>query len=256
MKMTQSFEAVARSSRQSATWSASTLTPSLTFLAVFCLCVAIEPSAVHAQMPLPEKNEWKLHDGSKLKGKAYTFGSELCFIQRRGGKILMNGQKVDDPNSSVLLTKICEQKQLPLNDPKQLQAVLSRQPFAQIVDWYATLKYHDDAGRDRQVPVLLLAPEEINLLRPMFEEWRAEKQREHEEQVRRAQELQNQQAMLFMQAQALQAQQAMAVAAESQAYAAARNADANERAANAAERNAAANKKQAEELERIRRGRR
>jgi hypothetical protein len=230
--------------------------PSLTVVAAFYLCLAIDPLTANAQIPLPDKTQWKLHDGSMLKGKAYTFGSELCFIQRRGGKILMNGQKLDDPSSNVLLTKICEEKQLPLNDPKQLQAILSRQPFAQVVDWYATLKYHDDAGRDRQVPVLLLAPEEKNLLRPMFEEWRAEKQREHEEQVRRAQELQNQQAMLFMQAQALQAQQAMAIAAESQAYSAARNAAANERAANAAERNATANKKQAEELERIRRGRR
>jgi hypothetical protein len=65
----------------------------------------------------------------------------------------------------------------------------------------------------------------------VFENWRAAKIREHEEQVRRAQELRNQQAMLAMQAQALQVQQDMA---------------------NAEWANANANQRQADELARIR----
>jgi len=228
----------------------------LMLFTAMCTCVVLQTVISAAEVALPDKNQWKLHDGTILKGKAYAFGYELCFIQRRSGKIVLNGQRLADPSSNALLRKICEEKQIPLDDPKQLQQILSKQPFAQLVEPYFTVKYHADDGRDRQIPALLLAPEEVQLLRPMFEVWRAEKQREHEERVRQAQELQNQQMMLAMQAQALQAQQAMALAAEAEAYAANRNADANERAASAAERNAAANKKQADELEKIRRNRR
>lgn len=220
----------------------------LTIVATFCTSVVLQSAITHAQIAMPEKDEWKLHDGTKIQGKAYDFGYELCFIQRRLGKLLMNGQQVDDPRSSDLLRKICEEYQIPLTDPKSLHRILSKQPFAQIVKPYYTIKYHDTNGQDRQVPILLLAAEEKQMLRPIFEVWRAEKQREHEERVRQAQELRNQQMMLAMQAQALQAQQAMAMAAEAEAYASARSASANERSA-------AANEKQAEELRRIRQGR-
>lgn len=206
-----------------------------------------------AQVAMPQKDQWKMHDGTVFRGQAYAFGYQLCFLQRRGGKILLNGQKLDDPASNALLKKLCDEQGVPLDDPKQLQAILSKQRFAQIILPYYTLKYHDHTGKDQQLPTILLSPDEIQALRPVFETWLAEKQRENEERMRRAQELQNQQAMLAMQAEALQAQQAMAYAAQANAAATARNADANERNASANEKNAAANKKQAEELERIRR---
>ena len=216
------------------------------------MCVSAPPM-LFAQVAMPQKDEWQMHNGAVVRGKAYAFGYQLCFLQRRGGKILLNGQKISDPASNALLKKLCDEQGVPLDDSKQLQAVLSKQRFAQIVLPYYTLKYHDHAGKDQQIPTILLAPDEIQELRPVFEAWLAEKQRENEERMRRAQELQNQQAMLAMQAEALQAQQAMAYAAQANAAASARNADANERNAAANEKSAAANKKQADELERIRR---
>ena len=189
-------------------------------------------SEATAQVEMPSKDEWKMHDGSLIRGKAYAFGRQMCFLQRRGGKILLNGQKIDDPMSSALLTKLCAEQGIPLDDPKRLGDILSKQRFAQIVIPYFTLKYHDHAGRDAELPTILLSPEEIQELRPTFEAWMQAKQREYEEQLRQAQELQNQQAMLAMQAEALRAQRAMA---------------------SAAQKSADANKKAADELERLRR---
>jgi len=213
-------------------------------ISAFCACAtlaicALSPRITHAQVAMPQKDEWKMHDGGIVRGKAYAFGYQLCFLQRRGGKILLNGQKIEDPASNALLRKLCDEQGVPLDDPKRLQAILAKQRFAQIVLPYYTMKYHSHVGRDEEVPTILLAPEEIQELRPVFEAWMGEKRREHEEQMQRAQELQNQQAMVALQAQALQAQQDMARAAQ-------RNAAANER-------NADANKRQADELERIRR---
>ncbi len=189
-------------------------------------------SAALGQVQMPPKEEWRMHDGSLVRGKAYAFGRQLCFLQRRGGKILLNGQKVDDPTSSELLNKLCTEQGIPLDEPKELQAILSKQPFAQIVMPYFTLKYHNANGGDAEIAIILLAPDEIQELRPVFEVWLKEKQREHEEQMRQAMELRNQQAMIAMQKEALRAQQDMAAAAK---------------------KSAEANKKAADELERIRR---
>ena len=200
--------------------------------ACFTLAVCtLSPRITHAQVAMPQKDEWKMHDGVVVRGKAYAFGYQLCFLQRRGGKLLLNGQKIEDPASNALLQKLCDAQGVPLDDPKKLQAILAKQLFAQIVIPYYTMKYHGHAGRDEEIPTILLAPEEIHGLRPVFEVWIAEKQREHEEQMQRAQELQNQEAMIAMQAEALQAQREIA---------------------RAAERNAAANERNADELERIR----
>lgn len=193
--------------------------------------VVLAPSLLLAQVAIPQKDEWKLHNGALVRGRAYDFGYHLCFLQRRGGKVLLNGKQIADPASSMLLKKLCDEQGVPLNDTKVLQKVLSKQPFAQVVLPYYTIKYHDDSGQDKECPTILLAPDELHLLRPVFENWRAAKIREHEEQVRRAQELRNQQAMLAMQAQALQVQQDMA---------------------NAEWANANANQRQADELARIR----
>lgn len=203
----------------------------------FCVCSAtasvllVELDA-RAQVAMPQKDEWKMHDGTVVRGKAYAFGRQLCFLQRRNGKLLMNGQKIDDPASNALLKKLCDEQGVPVDDPKRLQEILSKQRFAQAVLPFFTLRYHDQTGRDSEVPTILLAPEEIQELRPVFEAWMQEKQKEHEEQVRKAQELANQQALLVMQAEALRAQQDMA---------------------RAAQRSADANKKAADELERLRR---
>lgn len=199
------------------------------FSGVMC---AIAPSLCPAQVALPQKDQWSMHDGSKVHGQAYGFGYQLCFLQRRGGKLLLNGQKIEDPTSNALLKKLCEERGVPLDDPERLQKLLAKQRFAQLVLPYYTLRYHDQSGKDQMVPTILLAPDELQELRPVFETWLAEKQREHEERMRYAQELQNQQLMLAMQAEALLAQQAMA---------------------RAAARSAAANERQADELERIRR---
>ena len=199
-----------------------------------------------AQVEMPKKDQWTMHDGTVIRGQAYAFGHQLCFLQRRAGKILLNGQALSDPTSNALLRKLCEEQGVPLDDPRQLQAILSKQRFAQIVLPYYTLKYHDHTGKDREVPTILLSATEVQSLRPVFELWQAEKQRENEERMHRAQEMRNQQEMLAMQAESLEAQQAMAYAAQVNAAASVRNARANER-------NAAANEKQVEELGRIRR---
>jgi hypothetical protein len=193
--------------------------------------VFLAPSLLRAQVAIPQKDEWKLHNGSSIRGRAYDFGYHLCFLQRRSGKLLLNGKQIADPASSMLLKRLCDEQGLPLDDTKVLQQILSKQPFAQVVLPYYTIKYHADSGQDKECPTILLAADELHLLRPVFESWRAAKIREHEEQVRRAQEVRNQQAMLAMQAQALQIQQDMA---------------------NAEWANARANQRQADELARIR----
>jgi hypothetical protein len=212
------------------------MTNVLNSVVVFRLIVAtgviLVTSASIAQVEMPPKGEWRMHDGSLVRGKAYGFGRQLCFLQRRGGKILLNGQKVDDPTSSELLKKLCAEQGIPLDEPKKLQEILSKQPFAQVVMPYFTLKYHNDSGGDAEIAIALLAPDEIQELRPVFEVWLKEKQREHEEQMRQAMELRNQRAMIAMQREALRAQQDMAAAAK---------------------KSAEANKKAADELERIRR---
>jgi len=200
--------------------------------AVVGAIIALLPTSIPAQVAFPRKDEWKMHDGSTVRGQPYAFGYQLCFLQRRGGKLLLNGQKIEDPSSHALLQKLCDEQRIPLDDTERLQKLLAKQRFAQIVLPYYTLRYTDPSGKDQMIPTILLAPEEIQELRPVFEMWLAEQHREHEERMRYAQQLRNQQAMLEMQADALRAQEAMARAA-------ARSAEANER--------------QADELERIRR---
>lgn len=175
---------------------------------------------------MPDKTEWKMHDGTVVHGKPYDFGHQLCFLQRRRGKLLLNGAEVEDTTSRALLAALCAEYGVPVDDEKELQKRLSKLRFAQAVLPYYTLRYHDlDTGADRQLPTILLAPEEKVILRPVFEQWLAKKREEHEKAVQRAQEIQNQQAMLAMQAAALDAQRDMARAAERSADAAKKQAD-------------------------------
>jgi hypothetical protein len=186
--------------------------------------------ASDTEVVMPEKTEWKLHDGTTIRGKAYDFGYQLCYLQRRRGKLLLNGAEVEDATSQALLKALCEEYGVPVNDEKELQKRLAKQRFAQAILPYYTLRYHDlDTGADQQLPTILLAGEEKASLRPVFEQWLAKKLEEHQEAVKRAQEIQNQRAMLAMQAAALDAQRSMAKAAQ-------KNADANKKAADELEK--------------------
>lgn len=211
---------------------------------VFSMWAFAKP-ILFAQVVMPQQDEWRMHDGAVVRGKAYTFEQQACFLQRRNGTLLLKGQTINNPTSNVLVKKLCEEQGVPADAPKKLEAVLSKQRFARIALPYYTLKYDDQTGRDQQIPTMLLAPAEQQQLRPLFEEWRAHKQREHEERMRQAQEVQDRRTMLALQAEANRVTRAIAEATQA-------NAIANFRNANASERSAAANEKSAAELERIR----
>ena len=199
-----------------------------------CLALAVLVTSANAldnDLVMPDKTEWKMHDGEVIHGKPYDFGYQLCFLQRRRGKLLLNGAEVKDTKSHALLKALCDEYGVPVDDEKELQKRLSKLRFAQAILPYYTLRYHDlDTGADSQLPTILLAAEEKANLRPVFEQWLVKKREEHEKAVQRAEEIQNQRAMLAMQAAALDAQRDMVAAAE---------------------RNAEANKKQADELEKL-----
>lgn len=183
-------------------------------------------SASEGRLVMPDKAEWKMHDGTVIRGKPYDFGYQLCFLQRRRGKLFLNGAEVEDATSTALLRALCAEYGVPIDDAKELQKRLRKLPFAQAVLPYYTLRYHDlDTGGDRQLPTILLAAEEKATLRPVFEQWLEKKREDHEKAVQRAQEIRNQQAMLAMQAAALDAQRDMARAAERSAEAAQKQAD-------------------------------
>lgn len=189
----------------------------------------------YAEVILPEKSEWTLADGTKIHGAAYGFGYQLCFLQRRRGEVYMNGQTLKDPRVREFVHRLCDDHGIPIDNDKQMQKLLSQRPFSQIVLPYYTLRYHDQTGKDQQMPTILLSPQEVQELRPFFEDWLAEKQREHEERLFKAQTLKNQRDMVAAQQEAADAQWA---AARSQ-WAAARSANdaarETRRAADAAE---------------------
>ena len=177
---------------------------------------------------MPDKDTWKLRNGGTFSGIAHDFGYQLCLLQRRMGKVYVNGAEVKNLGTQALLGRLAEHYSVPVDNPKSLQKHLARQPYAQVVMPYFTLKY-DAGGREQQVPVVLLAEEDVALLRPAFNAWCQEKQREHEERMFRAQKLQNEQARLAMQAEELAVQRSIEQAAWNQAYAASETADATNR---------------------------
>ena len=177
---------------------------------VIAAVVASAGNVTWAQLAMPDKAEYKLAAGSSIHGKAYAFGYQMCFLQRRFGKLYLNGQEIDDPTSSVLLEKLCSEYNVPLSDKKSMQKLLAGQQFAQLILPYYTLRYHNQNGADQQMAIVLLAPAEIQELRPVFELWLAEQQREQERRLKEARDLQNKNVMLAMQAEALNVQRAIA----------------------------------------------
>ena len=177
---------------------------------VIATMVASAGNTCWAQLAMPDKAEYKLAAGSSIHGKAYAFGYQMCFLQRRLGKLYLNGQEIDDPTSSMLLEKLCAEYNVPLSDKKSMQKLLAGQQFAQLVLPYYTLRYHNQNGSDQQMAIVLLAPAEIQELRPVFELWLAEQQREQEGRLKEARDFQNKNVMLAMQAEALNVQRAIA----------------------------------------------
>lgn len=195
------------------------------------LCCALQVLVVASALALdgmPGKDTWKLRNGASFTGNAHDFGYQLCLLQRRMGKVYVNGAEVKNAGTQALLEQLAEHYSVPIDDPKALQKHLAKQPYAQVVMPYFTLKY-DAGGREQQVPVALLAEDDIALLRPAFDAWCQEKQREHEERVFRAQQLQNEQMRLAMMAEELAVQRSIEQAAWNQAYAASQTADAANR---------------------------
>jgi hypothetical protein len=233
-----------------------------------CVFVSVI-SAAAASAELPDKTDWKLVSGAVFEGRATGFGQSVLCLQRRQGKLLVNGERVENPASLLLVEALAAKYDVPVGNPKALQSYLARQPFAQVALPFHTLLYVAD-GREQAVPIILLDAEDAGLLKPSFAAWQAlqmemQLTREEVERTRRQheQELQNQQAVLQMQAQALRLQRSMEQASWAQAammqeaaFAAAVAADAQQRAAQAQEQGAAAETRQAESMEREERRRR
>jgi hypothetical protein len=196
--------------------------------AALATAILLLATTSYAEVILPEKSEWTLADGTKIHGAAYGFGYQLCFLQRRRAEVYMNGQTLKDPRVREFVHRLCDDHGIPIDNDKQMQKLLSQRPFSQIVLPYYTLRYHDQTGKDQQIPTILLSPQEVQELRPFFEDWLAEKQREHEERLFKAQTLQNQRDMVAAQQEAADAQWAAARSAEDAARETRRAADAAE----------------------------
>ena len=197
-------------------------------VALCCATQVLVGVSAFALDGMPDKDAWKLRNGASFTGSAHDFGYQLCLLQRRMGKVYVNGAEVKNVGTQALLEQLAKHYSVPIDDPKALQKHLATKPYAQVVMPYFTLKY-DAGGREQQVPVVLLADEDVALLRPAFNAWCQEKQREHEERMFRAQQLQNEQARLAMQAEELAVQRSIEQAAWNQAYAASQTADAANR---------------------------
>lgn len=224
-----------------------------TFVFAVFLAAHLWPASLATALEaMPDKNEWRLRNGGKFSGVAHDFGYQLCLIQRRMGKVLVNGAEVKNPGTLALLKRLAEHYSVPIDDPRALQKHLAGQPYAQVVMPYFTLKY-DAAGQEQQVPVALLADEDIVLLRPAFNAWCEAQQRAHEERMFRAQQLENEQARLVMQAEELAVQRSIEQATWSQAFAASQAAAASDRAADATDRGVREMQKQGETLKQIER---
>ena len=167
-------------------------------------------SAAQAQhVALPAKDTWSLASGGNFEGRALGYNYRMLFIQRRHGQLWVNGAKVKKPSDDALLAAVCRLNEVPITDGKALQAKLSRQPGAQVIVPYYTLQYVSSAGVNNEVPVVLLSLEDVADLRPSFDAWLAERQREYQEQLFRLQQLANQQQMLAIQQEQLRVQQSM-----------------------------------------------
>lgn len=184
------------------------------------------PTNATAQSAIPDRLTWTLHDGTVIRAKAYDFGYQQYLLQRRHGKLFLNGNRLEDVTADPLLVKLAEVYEVPLTIPAQLQKVLVAQPNATLVLPFPTLKFDGIQGRGSEVATILLAPEDIQLLRPAYDAWREAQRQKFEagqeklaERARQEQELRNQEQMLFMQAMQLQAQIETARAAWAQAAA-------------------------------------
>ncbi len=167
-------------------------------------------SNAHAQIiSLPTKTTWSLAGGGDFDGRALGYNYRLLVVQRRRGELMVNGAKVEKPSDDPLLVAVCQLNNIPITDGRALQATLAKQRGAQAIVPYYTLRYSPPAGGESEVPVALLAGGDIAELRPSFDAWLAEKQREYQEQMFRLQELANQQQIMSMQQEQLRAQQSM-----------------------------------------------
>ncbi len=183
-----------------------------------CCVVFTTAECVWAQADLPQKTIWRMTSGGDFEGSAYDFGYHFCFLQRRLGKLYLNGVKLESAMGRALLVKLCDEKGIDLDDEPALQKKLAREPWAQLVLPFFTLKYHDTSGFDREVPTILLHPDEQALLRPAAQAWQAQKRREHEERLRYVQQQENEQARRQQMQQALAFLQSIEQAAWAQAY--------------------------------------
>lgn len=189
------------------------------FVCAVALALTLLNSSDAQQLSLPTKDTWSLASGGSFEGRALGYNYRMLFVQRRHGRLIVNGAKVEKPADDALLAAVCKLNGVPIADGKALQAALSKQRGAQIIVPYYTLRYTSVAGGENEVPVVLLSGEDVATLRPSFDAWLAEKQREYQEQMFRLQELANQQYMLAMQQEQLRAQRSMMQASWAQVQA-------------------------------------
>jgi carboxylesterase type B len=184
-----------------------------------------------------------------FQGTPTGFGRAALCLQRRHGKLFVDGMKVGNPAGLALVRALAAEHAIPIDDDKTLQKYLAKEPRAQKVIPFETLQYIAE-GRQQAVPLILLAANDRALLLPALNEWHelerqmirsqqeiqllqdeAERQRAIEEQ-----QLRNQRASLEMQYQSLVLQNLLQGAAWAQAMAAHEQADAQRRQAEAMER--------------------
>ncbi len=198
---------------------------------------------------LPKKTDWELSSGAVFQGTPTGFGRAALCLQRRHGKLFVDGMKVGNPAGLALVRALAAEHAIPIDDDKTLQKYLAKEPRAQKVIPFETLEYIAE-GRQQAVPLILLAANDRVLLLPALNEWyelerqmirtqqelqllqdEAERNRAIDEQ-----QLLNQRKMLEMQEQSLLFQHSMQQAAWAQAISAYEQAHAQHRQADVMER--------------------
>jgi hypothetical protein len=219
------------------------------FVRLLLSALALVSGNVLSLAELPNKTEWELFSGAVFQGTPTGFGRAALCLQRRRGKLFVDGMKVADPAGFALVRALAAEHAIPIDDDKTLQKYLAKEPQAQKVIPFETLQYIAE-GRQQAVPLILLAANDRALLLPALNEWHelerqmiriqqevqllqdeAERKRVIEEQ-----QLLQQRLALGMQYQSLQLQSVLAGAAWAQAMAEQEQADSQRRQADVMER--------------------
>lgn len=164
----------------------------------------------------PDKTEWKKYDATIVRGKVSTFSSHRVNVYRSRGKVCVNGRPPKNADQRHFLESLCRANGLPEGE-EELTALLIKQPYAGQGLQYNSVWFVDpDSGEQIAVPTIMLDPEEVPVLDPLFQVWRSKVAEENRVAAERARALAEQREIQAARDAVVQAQQDAARAAEKQ----------------------------------------